>query len=301
MILLFKNFPCQVLLTSKDCINGSERISKNIHLLPEIYKYIINIQGVEPYVSEKNIDYAIEKHLKNNDEQLFYTTLHEETNSEEYLSSSASIKLISDLNNNVLYYSRNIIPWNKHNEIKKDFIYKTFTGIYVFNREKITLYHTMNNTPLQMNEDYEQLKILEHGYKIKKYSIIDYNEISLNTYEDYQYLLNKYSKNNNVVQIINNVKNDKIKFVCFELDGVFTDGKIYVDDDFNKWIQYIYSSKFDKTRIHGGVNIFTHFFSNQLNWIKDSDNNIIKNINIYKIEDLDLDFFFEKYFGLIKY
>jgi len=52
-----------------------------------------------------------------------------------------------------------------HNEIKKDFIYKTFTGIYVFNREKIGLFHTMCNTPLQMHEDCEQLKILEHGYK----------------------------------------------------------------------------------------------------------------------------------------
>ena len=239
------NFPCTVLLTSKDCINGSERISKHINLLPENYKYIINVQGDEPFVSEKNIDYAIEKHLENNDEQLFYTTLHEETNSDEYLKSCASIKLISDLNNNVLYYSRNIIPWNKHNEIKKNFIYKTFTGIYVFNREKIKLFHTMSNTPLQMHEDCEQLKILEHGYKIKTYPTIDYNEISLNTYEDYQYLLNKYSKKNKVIQNINNkndvknevknevkndVKNYKIKFVCFDLDGVFTDGKIYVDE-----------------------------------------------------------------------
>ena len=225
-------FPCQVLLTSKDCINGSERISKHINLLPENYKYIINVQGDEPFVSEKNIDYAIEKHLENNNEQLFYTTLHEETNSDEYLKSCASIKLISDLNNNVLYYSRNIIPWNKNNEIKKDFVYKTFTGIYVFNREKIELFHTMHNTPLQMHEDCEQLKILEHGYKIKTYPTIDYNEISLNTYEDYKYLLNKYSKNiDNLLENKNESnQNEKIKLVCFDLDGVFTDGKIYVDE-----------------------------------------------------------------------
>lgn len=78
----------------------------------------------------------------------------------------------------------------------------------------------------------------------------------------------------------------------------FFSGDEHIDDDFNKWIQYIYSSKFDKTRIHGGVNIFTHCFSNQLNWVKDSDNNIIKNINIYKIEDLDLDFFLKNTLGL---
>ena len=46
--------------------------------------------------------------------------------------------------------------------------------------------------PLQNIEDCEQLKIIEHGYIIKSYPTIEYNEISLNTYEDYQYLVDKY-------------------------------------------------------------------------------------------------------------
>lgn len=78
----------------------------------------------------------------------------------------------------------------------------------------------------------------------------------------------------------------------------FFSGDDKIDNDFNNWIEYIYSSSFDKTKIHGCVNIFKYCFSNQLNWVKDSNNNIIENINIYKIEDLDLNDFFEKKLNL---
>jgi CMP-2-keto-3-deoxyoctulosonic acid synthetase len=50
----------------------------------------------------------------------------------------------------------------------------------------------MNDTSLQLMEDYEQLKILEHGYKIKSFATVEYNEFSLNTLEDYNFLKHKY-------------------------------------------------------------------------------------------------------------
>jgi 3-deoxy-D-manno-octulosonate 8-phosphate phosphatase (KDO 8-P phosphatase) len=220
-----KGFNCTVLITSNNCINGSERISKHLHLIPDNYKYVVNVQADEPFISHENIDNCIEKHLENNNDDIFYTTLHEENNTDEYLKSTASIKLITDLNNNILYYSRNIIPWNKNNQLNKDYIYKTFTGIYVFNRNKIEVFHTLDNTELQLHEDCEQLKLLEYGYKIKSFPTKFYNEISLNTKEDYDYLLEKYC-----LQKKEEVKT-KIKLVLFDLDGVFTDGKIYVSDN----------------------------------------------------------------------
>ena len=66
----------------------------------------------------------------------------------------------------------------------------------------------------------------------------------------------------------------------------------FLDNDFNKWIKFIYSNKFDRKKIHSKVNIFQYCFSNQLNWIKYKDTNtVIENVNIYKIEDLDLEQF----------
>lgn len=183
---------CNVIMTNGNYNNGSERISKNLNLIPNNFKIIVNIQADEPYISPKNIDEAINKHLQHNSDNIFYTTLHEENNSVDFLNSTASLKVVTDVNNNVLYYSRNILPWNKKNEIKKDYTYKTFTGIYVFNRKHLENYGIMTNTELQTEEDCEQLKIIEYGFNIKTYPTIEYNEISLNTMEDYKYLMSKY-------------------------------------------------------------------------------------------------------------
>jgi chondroitin 4-sulfotransferase 11 len=68
----------------------------------------------------------------------------------------------------------------------------------------------------------------------------------------------------------------------------FFSGIAEIDDDFNNWIEFIYSDKFRRDTVHSAVNIFKYCFCNQLNWLKDIDGKIIDDINIYKIEELDI-------------
>jgi chondroitin 4-sulfotransferase 11 len=69
----------------------------------------------------------------------------------------------------------------------------------------------------------------------------------------------------------------------------FFSGKSEIDDDFNDWIEYIYSRDFDRTRNHGGVNVFNHCFSNQLNWLKDDAGTLININKILKYENNEYD------------
>lgn len=190
-----KDYKCSVILTESSFHNGTDRISKNLDKIDNKYNIIVNVQGDEPFISHKNVDYCIDKHISNNESNIFYTTLHETDNTNEYLESSASLKVIIDKDNNVIYYSRNIIPSNKKQLINANIKYNTFTGIYVYDKTKIIEYGNLNNTFLQNEEDCEQLKLIENGYKIKSYETIDYNEISLNTKNDYEYLSEKYCNN----------------------------------------------------------------------------------------------------------
>ena len=48
------------------------------------------------------------------------------------------------------------------------------------------------NTPLQIEEDIEWLKILEQGYDIITSQVDDY-EIGVNLQRDYKYLIKKYN------------------------------------------------------------------------------------------------------------
>ena len=67
----------------------------------------------------------------------------------------------------------------------------------------------------------------------------------------------------------------------------FFSGNTSIDTDFNKWIEFIYSKKFDRRRRHSKVNVFEHCFSNQLNWLY-IDGEIPEELKIYKIEEVSL-------------
>ena len=72
----------------------------------------------------------------------------------------------------------------------------------------------------------------------------------------------------------------------------FFSGNEEIDNNFKHWIKYIYSDKFDRNKKHGVINVFKYCFCNQLNWIKDNNNNNINIDKILKFENNELyDFF----------
>lgn len=81
----------------------------------------------------------------------------------------------------------------------------------------------------------------------------------------------------------------------------FFSGNSDIDNNFNSWIKYIYSKSFDRNKKHGDVNIYKYCFSNQLNWIKDDNENIININKILKFENNELKDFFENELKLKKY
>ena len=81
----------------------------------------------------------------------------------------------------------------------------------------------------------------------------------------------------------------------------FFSGDSDIDNDFNKWIMYIYSENFDRNRRHSGVNIFKYCFCNQLNWLKDDNENLIKIDKILRYEKDEYDEFFGNTLKLAEY
>ena len=214
-----------VIMTDEKCKNGTERISTNLNKIDKKYDLIVNVQGDEPFIDYRNIDYAIEKHLENNCDNLFNTALHQKIEDIKYLESPSCLTVQFTKNNDVMTYSRSILPGNKTGkpDLEK-YDYFGFTGIYVFNREYLKDYHKIEDSKYQDIEDIEQMKIIENGYKIKTFECPYFNEISLNDSDDLEYLLNKYVNKKGK-------KDKKIKLAIFDYDGVFTDGKIYVDEN----------------------------------------------------------------------
>lgn len=200
------NFGERVTVVLKKVVtrNGTERIGKNLEHVPEQYKIIVNIQGDEPFVDPRNVDFVIEKHIASHtgrqaiNRDIFFTTLHQRIEDLAYLQATSCVKIIVNQRNDAMLFTRNVVPWNKDGVVRATVPYYSCTGLYVYNREQIERYCALPDTPHQIEEDVEQLKVLEHGYIIKTFECPYYNEISVNTTADYEALRRKYGKDSTV-------------------------------------------------------------------------------------------------------
>lgn len=179
---------CEIIL--EECLNGTERIVKFLQKNPSFCDLVVNIQGDEPFFNAENVDKMIKSHLNNTDSNLKCTTLHFHLNTENVISRSVG-KLILDKFGYILYCSRNPIPSSKTNIISQTTQYLGHIGLFVFDKKYLLDEYLTENTPNQISEDIEWLKILEQGYKIKSL-LTCHVERGIDTPEDYKYLKEKY-------------------------------------------------------------------------------------------------------------
>src|SRR5262249_37627192 len=93
------------------------------------------------------------------------------------------VKCVKDQQNNALYFSRTLIPSNKKKQFNSHGPYYRHIGLYVYRPTFLLHYQTLQPTPLQLEEDLEQLKVLEHGYRIKL-AMTNQVSIEVDTHED---------------------------------------------------------------------------------------------------------------------
>jgi 3-deoxy-manno-octulosonate cytidylyltransferase (CMP-KDO synthetase) len=179
-----RSFGGEAMITPKEISTGSDRIAYVAKTLPKA-KIIVNIQGDEPFIKGEMIDQAIEPMIF--DRTVYVTTLAKRINSVEELKSSAVVKVVFDYNNYALYFSRSPIPFVR--DAKTNFerlqlgeIYKHI-GLYVFKRDALLKFTTLESTDLERTEKLEQLRMLENGMKIK-IVVTEHESFSVDTPDD---------------------------------------------------------------------------------------------------------------------
>ncbi|MDR1701652.1 MAG: 3-deoxy-manno-octulosonate cytidylyltransferase [Sporomusaceae bacterium] len=154
-------FGGEVMLTSPGHPTGTDRLAEVASFYQDA-DLIINIQGDEPFIAPEVIDalaaaFDIEPGLN-------MATLMTEMDAAEYQLPSA-VKVVTDLNGYALCFSRSLVPYPRVEPVAKK-VYKHI-GVYAYRREFLRLFASLSPTPWEMTESLEQLRALEHGYKIK--------------------------------------------------------------------------------------------------------------------------------------
>lgn len=189
-----RGFGAKVFLTPKDIATGSDRIAYVAKQLTEA-EIIVNIQGDEPFIQGIMIDQAIEPLLF--DLSVNVSTLAKKIETVEELKSPAVTKVVFDYNNFALYFSRSPIPFVRdaktlYDRISKADIYKHI-GLYVFRRESLLKFTSLEPTDLEQIEKLEQLRMLENSFKIKVV-VTTFENLAVDTPEDLERARLYYSR-----------------------------------------------------------------------------------------------------------
>ncbi len=152
-------FGAKAMLTSHAHRSGTDRMAEVARNTDgEIY---VNIQGDEPLLNPEAIDRAVQPLLT--DPQVMMSSLYCHARPEDYELPSV-VKVVVDLNGDALYFSRSRIP---HPRETTDVPVLRHIGLYVFRKPLLLQYAQWEPTPLEQTEGLEQLRVLEHGYKIR--------------------------------------------------------------------------------------------------------------------------------------
>ena len=171
-----ESFGGKAVLTSPNHPTGTDRLAEVAEKFPDV-DLIINVQGDEPMIQPEVIDQLAGAFDNNPD--LHMATLMTQIDKSEYQIPSV-VKVVTDLQGYALYFSRSLIPFPRvENGLP---VYKHI-GIYAYRRDFLLKYAKLTPTPLEKTESLEQLRALEHGYKIKVIKT-DFQSIGVDTMED---------------------------------------------------------------------------------------------------------------------
>lgn len=156
-----KQFGGDVLLTSKEHLNGTQRCIEVLAHHND-YELVINIQGDEPLVKFEQLDHLLAAF---EDSEVEIATLGIKSIDPNELDNPNRIKLVTDFQNNALYFSRSKIPFERNRSENYNFL--RHIGLYAFRSNTLSEISNFPQTDLEEIESLEQLRWMYYGKKIK--------------------------------------------------------------------------------------------------------------------------------------
>jgi 3-deoxy-manno-octulosonate cytidylyltransferase (CMP-KDO synthetase) len=164
-------------MTDPDLPTGTDRVAVIARANPDM-DIVINLQGDEPFIKPHMLEQLIAPYIAG--ELPVMTTLAYPLEMKTKYFEAGNVKVITDLQNNALYFSRAPIPYFKTQGNAPVY---NHMGVYAFTRDFLLHYATLPQTPLEKIESLEQLRALEHGYKIRV-CLTEEKTLEINTLEE---------------------------------------------------------------------------------------------------------------------
>ena len=168
-------FGGKAVLTSPDIKSGSDRAAEAVKEMTA--DVVINIQGDEPFIEPALIDNLVEMFADGDTVMATAVRLSDENDD---LQDPNIVKVTRDENWNALSFSREMIASGADSSVPEQLIH---IGIYGYSSDFLMKFRELEQTPLELTERLEQMRAIEHGFKIKLLQTT-YHSFSVDTEED---------------------------------------------------------------------------------------------------------------------
>lgn len=155
-----EGFGGRAIMTSPDHASGTDRLAEAVQSVDA--DVVVNIQGDQPFIDPVMIEEATGPLL--DDPSLEICTLMHPIHKPQDLQDTGVVKTVVDRQGYALYFSRSLIPYPEK-EIPHS-VYE-HVGLYVYRRDFLIKLAQLEPTLLEQVESLEQLRVLEHGYRIR--------------------------------------------------------------------------------------------------------------------------------------
>jgi 3-deoxy-manno-octulosonate cytidylyltransferase (CMP-KDO synthetase) len=166
-----RNFGGDVLLTSERHNSGTDRCYEAYRKAGEDFDVIINIQGDEPFIQPEQIE-LLKSCFSESGTQIatLVKPFDKEGDFEQTIFNPNTPKVVLNNLNEALYFSRSIVPYIRGKEYTEWLSSHTFykhIGLYAYRADILKEITALPQSSLEIAESLEQLRWLQHGYKIK--------------------------------------------------------------------------------------------------------------------------------------
>lgn len=178
-----KKFGGEVCMTSSHHPSGTDRCAEVVEQMKLDAYAVINIQGDEPFIDPMQIELVCSCF---DDPETELATLIKKISSSEILFNPNSPKVIVDINNFAIYFSRQPLPylrgveqtdWNNRHSFFQHI------GIYGYRTDILKMITKLTPSTLEKAESLEQLRWIENGFKIKT-AVTTLETVAIDTPDD---------------------------------------------------------------------------------------------------------------------
>ena len=175
----------KTVMTSDKHETGTDRVAEVASQIQA--DYYINIQGDEPFIEPEAIKLVAQAIIDCDNPLVQAANAYTFMQDISDVVDSNTVKVVMDVNQRALAYSRQPIPYPKANTAK----YSKLLGLYAFKQSGLQVFSENLPASLEKVEGVEMYRLLEHGYSIQMVKTNDVS-ISVDTPSDLKRVQKKF-------------------------------------------------------------------------------------------------------------